>query len=138
MPQRRSRIIDPSVFEVIGGEIVTMPLYIEGLPSGRIMEPILKFNPEVKQPTYSIYEVSRIFFGREKNYIWNIVWSEGWEKLSTHPDAVTPYESGVRWTLDEVERLIRILNDVDRISYTRAVIALHLVAWTARAHDLYV
>lgn len=136
--QPRNKLIDPKLFEIRGTQMLMVPKDIEGLPRHRIMEPVLSIDPNVKQPTYHIYEVSKVFFGAERKFIYNLTVSEGWEKLSTHPLAVTPYSGKVRWTLDEVERLIRILNDVGRISYTRTVIALHIVAWTAKANGLYV
>lgn len=138
MPAPRKTLIDPRIFEVKGTQLVLDPMDVEGLPRTRIMAPVLELDPDVVQPTYRIFEVSKIFFGREKRYIYNIILSEGWEKLAQHPDAITPYDRNVRWTLDEVERLIHILNDLGRISYTRTVIALHIVAWTAKAHGLYV
>lgn len=119
-------------------QYVLEPEDIQGLPLTRIMAPILDLKPDVVQPTYHIYEVSTIFFGANKRFIANIVAKIGWEVISQHPDAIRPYKGGVRWTLDEVERLIHILSDLDGISYTRTVIALHLVAWTAKAHGLYV
>jgi hypothetical protein len=108
------------------------------IPSDRmLMERVQEFAPE-RVPTYTLGEASRIFFGRERRYLSNIISRIKPEDLSNHPWTPPPYVPGARWTMADIEKLSYLLFRLKRISYTRLVTALHLIAWTARAHDIYV
>lgn len=138
------RIFEPQFQDVECelGVLVRVPVWIDGVPSRSLMLERAEDLIPSMLPVYSIGQVARTFFGMPPEWLYRVLsgvsadeWASCPLDLPARPTAAGDRAS---WNLAEVERVIRGLFSMGKIKYNRQAIALHLVAWTAKAYGVYV
>jgi hypothetical protein len=126
----------------VHGVLRRAPLWIEGIPSHHLMLERAEDTIPDRLPVYSLGMVARVFFGMTPQALSSLIRRISVEEWAEHPMQLparnTEALSRSSWTLAEVERVARALFSMEKIQYDRLVIALHLIAWTAKAYGVYV
>lgn len=96
-----------------------------------------------RQPEYTPGQVAKIFlFSRSQanrqRAVLDLLERYPCEPGDPHWFKPVPEDlSGFRWTLGDVERMIRFLSRAQAIEADRTIIALMVVLWTAKGYGLY-
>lgn len=124
------------------GVLVRVPVWIDEIPSRVLMLERAEDLAPDSLPVYSVGQMARTFFGMSPDGLYKLLRGVSVEEWAACPMDLPsrPTTRGGRssWTLAEVERVIHGLFLMGRIKYDRQAIALHLVAWTAKAYGVYV
>lgn len=114
-------------------------VFVEGIPTDGSM---ITAGPEAfgyELPTYTVSEVSVIFFfRRNRRWLLGAIERSGGIPAPGTPFHIPPPDGRGRcWTLADVERMIRFLAERRVLDFDQMMSSLQMVLWTLKGHRLH-